>query len=67
MLKPFCDICKSEITAENEGIDCEHMQLKTRVGTIPITILLNDSSTHICKYCIVDGITKSLDDRPRAA
>ena len=65
MIVHYCDICGSEITANNEGklIKINHgHKYKVLDGEIRMTIE-DMEDPDLCKYCVFDVISK-YDDRP---
>jgi len=65
MLKPFCDICGSEITVDNEGLSDDKVVRNLGVKLL-LQVVLKSENVHICKYCICSEISKALDDRLKA-
>lgn len=79
MIKYFCDKCKKEITQENEFEHHRKTFVRDRrqesrlVGIvggaeIEVSLLLPiqiNFGFALCKYCIVDAVVKSLDDRTK--
>ena len=66
MLKPFCDICGSEITDNNKGMDRNRgvIEIENKVN---LKIVLMHDDIEICKYCICSQVGGALDDRPTSA
>jgi len=72
MIKTFCDICRTEITADNKvDPNLEHNRLKTTLEAeltrleVEVVHSIDGAPNHgdVCKYCILDALY-TLDDRP---
>ena len=64
MIKYFCDKCKTEITRDNQF---DGMQFKVGDKHFLNLYVEEPREEHfcICKYCAVDLVVKTLDDRPK--
>ena len=64
MRKTFCNCCEEEIVKENfyslNGLVVEIQDHKFKV--VPPDAM--DIHFDVCKYCVIDAVTK-LDDRPK--
>lgn len=65
MKKAYCDNCEEEIIASNR-----FDSLTVKVKNVEFTVAMEDAipvDYDVCKYCVLDAIKKSHDDRPRCA
>ena len=79
MIKHFCDICETQLSADNQSsFDGENFRLKASIAKklclgekiLSVEVITAKDSTwndgDFCKYCVLDALYK-LDDRPKAA
>ena len=64
MKKHFCNSCGVELNGHNT-FDAAELIVSVESVDFGIAQLNTDTDYDVCKYCVIDAITK-LDDRPKS-